>query len=154
MKRNFSVAILLTAVLTIAGSLQAQDPGMGKWKLNLAKSKYSPGPAPKSMTRTVEAQGDKVKYTFEGVNADGSAVSYSFAVAYDGKDYPINGVAPSGADSISFTKPASGPVEAHMKKGSETVLVSRVKVSGDGKTVTIEQTGKGGVKNTVVYEKL
>ena len=29
---------------------QAQEPWFGTWKLNLAKSKYSPGPAPKSTT--------------------------------------------------------------------------------------------------------
>ncbi len=31
---------------------QAADPLIGTWKLNLAKSKFSPGPAPKSVTAT------------------------------------------------------------------------------------------------------
>jgi hypothetical protein len=40
--------------------------------LNLAKSKYSPGPAPKSQTLKIEAWGDDgVKYTADGVGADG-----------------------------------------------------------------------------------
>jgi len=56
---------------------------LGKWKLNVEKSKYVPGPGPKSMTRTVEAEGDEVKFTYEGVAADRSAISYTFAVAYD-----------------------------------------------------------------------
>ena len=33
------------------------DPAIGTWKLNLAKSKYVPGPAPKSNTITITAAG-------------------------------------------------------------------------------------------------
>ena len=44
---------------------------------------------PKSLTRTVEADGDRVKFTYEGVAANGNAISYTFSVVYDGKDYPI-----------------------------------------------------------------
>ena len=29
----------------------AADPVLGTWELNVAKSKYNPGPAPKSQTR-------------------------------------------------------------------------------------------------------
>jgi hypothetical protein len=47
-------------------------------------------------------------------------------------------------------------VKGHLKKGGETVLISRVNVSADGKVTTIGQTspdGKGSVKNIIVYEK-
>jgi len=42
-------------------SAQASDPRIGTWKLNVAKSKYSPGPAPQSLTVKVEpsAQGGR-----------------------------------------------------------------------------------------------
>src|SRR5262245_41254547 len=84
-----TVAVLPALAVAVTS---AQDrPGLGKWKLNVEESKYSPGPAPKSMTRTTEADGDKVKFTYEGVAANGSAVSYTFTLAYDGKDYPISG---------------------------------------------------------------
>ena len=156
MKRSLAVAAFALLTLAVAGRLIAQNPALGTWKLNVAKSKYNPGPAPKSMTRTLEAQGDKVKSTFQGVAADGSAISYSFAIAYDGKDYPITGSAPGGADSISVTESAPGSYEAHLKKGGETILISHVKVSADGKATTISQNsaaGKGSVKNIIVYEK-
>ena len=156
MKRN--VAAIAFAMLLVAGGgrLLAQNTALGTWKLNVAKSKYNPGPAPKGMTRTLEAQGDSVKHTYQGVAADGSAISYGFTAAYDGKDYPITGSAPGGADSISITESAPGSFEAHLKKGGDTVLISRVKVSADGKVTTISQTspdGKGSVKNIIVYEK-
>ena len=156
MKRSLAVAALAILVLAVAGRLIAQNPALGTWKLNVAKSSYNPGPAPKSVTRTLEAQGDKVKHTYQGIAADGSAISYGFTAAYDGKDYPITGSAPGGADSISITQSAPGSFEAYLKKGGETVFISRVKVSADGKVTTINQTspdGKGSVKNIIVYEK-
>jgi hypothetical protein len=147
-----AIAVLLCAT---ASRLPAQNPSVGIWKLNVAKSQYIPGPAPKSMTRTVESAGDKVKYTFAGIAADGSPISYSFTVAYDGKDYPITGAAPAGADAIAITRSASGSSEAVLKKSGHPVLISQVKAS-DAKTTTILQTsapGTGSVKNTLVYEK-
>ena len=52
-----------------AGS--ADDPVLGTWHLNVAKSKYSPGPAPKSQVRTYEAHKDGVKATIRTIYADG-----------------------------------------------------------------------------------
>jgi hypothetical protein len=154
-KRILALAAITVLICATASRLLAQNPAAATWKLNVAKSKYIPGPPPKSMTRTVESQGDKVKYTFSGVNADGSAISYSFTVAYDGKDYPITGAAPGGADTISITKSSSGSNEAILKKSGHPVLISKVKLS-DGKVTTITQTspqGTGPVNNTLVYEK-
>jgi hypothetical protein len=153
MKRTLVFVIFAVFGFATASHLLAQNTTLGTWKLNVAKSKYTPGPAPKSMTRTVASEGDKVKYTFEGVAADGSPISYSFTVAYDGKDYPITGSGmPGGADSISFNQSN----EATLKKTGQPVLISKVKVSADAKVTTITQTsapGKGSVNNTVIYEK-
>ena len=68
------------AFLAVVGccTLQAQsNPLVGTWKLNVEKSKFDPGPAPKSLTRTVVAQGEGVKYTFEGVAAGSYAGTYA-----------------------------------------------------------------------------
>jgi len=51
------------------------NPLFGTWKLNVAKSKYT-GTPPKEMTRTVETDGDSVRYTYAGTAADGSSISY------------------------------------------------------------------------------
>ena len=47
----------------------AEDVTLGTWKLNLAKSKYSPGPAPKSGTLKAEAVGDNIKLSIDGTDA-------------------------------------------------------------------------------------
>jgi hypothetical protein len=149
-----AIAILFSATVC---RVLAQTPALGTWKLNVAKSKYSPGPAPKSMTRTVESAGDKVKYTFQGVAADGSKIAYTFTVAFDGKDYPITGSgAPGGADAIAIKKTDTGSYEAILKKAGKPILISRVQVSNDTNSTTISQSsadGKGTINNQMVFDK-
>ena len=156
MKRTLAFVAIAVLAFAAASRVLAQNPFVGTWKLNVAKSKYNPGPAPKSMTRTVAAEGDKVKYTFEGVAADGSPVSYSYTVAYDGKEYPITGAAPSGADTISAKQSSSASLESTFKKSGQPVFTAKTTVSADGKVTTITQTspkGSGSLNNSLVYEK-
>jgi hypothetical protein len=131
------------AVLAVIGSctLRAQSsPLVGTWKLNVTKSKYDPGPTPKSLTRTVEAQGDGLKYTFDGVAADGTPIAYGFSVKFDGNDNPISGSIPSGADTISGKRTDSNHYVATLKKGDKVIGTSKVTVSKDGKVTTVDQT--------------
>jgi hypothetical protein len=142
MKRVFHLVAIAVFVLAAGVATRAQsNPLVGTWKLNLEKSKYDPGPAPKSLTRTVVADGDGVKYTFAGVAADGAAISYGFAVKFDGKDNPITGTGPYGSDSISAVKTDATHYVATVKKGGKAIAVSKVAVSSDGKTTTVEASG-------------
>src|SRR5271165_121802 len=151
------VAIALLAVVGSSPLHAQSNPLVGTWKLNVTKSKFDPGPAPNSLTRTVEAQGDGVKYTFDGVGADGMPVGYSFAVKFDGKDNPIMGSMPSGADTISAKRIDSNNFEATLKKGSKVIGTSKVTVSKDGMVTTVESKGTNaaGVKthDVQVYDK-
>ena len=53
---KISISVLATVLwLGLSSNLLAADASLGTWKLNLAKSKYNPGPAPKSATFTLEA---------------------------------------------------------------------------------------------------
>ena len=82
MKRFLEIVAIVALAVVGSGPLHGQSNSLvGTWKLNVAKSKFNPGPALKSMTRTVEAQGDGVKYTFEGVAADGTVIAYGFFVS-------------------------------------------------------------------------
>jgi hypothetical protein len=89
MKRLLLFATVVALSLVTSGALLAQsNPQIGTWKLNVAKSNFGGTPAPKNETRTVEAQGDGAKYSFEGVGADGSSIAWSFTTKYDGYDCP------------------------------------------------------------------
>lgn len=135
------VAAALFAVVGSSAVHAQSNPLVGTWKLNIAKSKFDPGPAPKSLTRTVEAQGDGVKYTFSGVSADGKPIAYGFSVQFDGKDNPISGSIPSGADTISAKRTDTNHFVATLKKGGKVVGTSKVAVSADGKTTTVDSDG-------------
>jgi hypothetical protein len=158
MKRTLRLAIFATSLALILTAAFAQTgPPTGKWKLNLEKSKYVPGPAPKSLTRTVEADGDKVKFTYEGVAGNGNAISYSFSVTFDGKDYPITGSgATGGADTIAVKQLGPRSFLSTLKKAGVPVAISKTEISADGKITTQHVSspdGKGPINNTAVYDK-
>ena len=154
----FVLSFLVTASVASSPLLAQGNPFVGNWKLNVAKSKFEPGPAPKSQTRTVVAEGEGAKYTFEGVRADGTSFSYSFTVNYDGKDNPISGEgAPGSADTIAIKRVGDYKVEATLKKAGKQVGTSKAEVSTDGKVSTVKSKGHtpdGKAYSIVaVYEK-
>jgi len=62
----------LTAICVFATALVAADnPFVGTWKLNLAKSKFAPGTQPKEVTVVFESVGDQIKRVATGVDEDG-----------------------------------------------------------------------------------
>jgi hypothetical protein len=141
--KRFLLSFLVVTALAAVPLMAQTNPFIGTWKLNVAKSKSEPGPVPKSQTRTVVADGDGTKYSFEGVRADGTAISYSFTVKYDGKDYPITGTgAPGGADSISIKRVGTNKAEAILKKDGKVVGKSTADVSKDGTVSTVRSKGK------------
>ena len=147
---------LVLAMLAVSVGLRAQqDPLIGTWKLNLAKSKYSPGPAPKSQTIKYEAQGDGLKIAADNVNADGSTQHIQQTVKPDGKEYPVSG--DPDRDSATLKRIDAYTTEAMGKKaGKPTTTIRRV-VSKDGKTLTLTSTGTNAkgqkVNNVAVYDK-
>jgi len=99
-------------------SAQASDPRVGTWKLNVAKSKYNPGPAPQSQTLKVEASGKGEKVTSEVVGADGKRkyvhVHGQFSMA---RTIRLSGSL-VGADKVSLKGASTrGPTERTDKKG-------------------------------------
>jgi len=139
-------------------SAQASDPRIGTWKLNVAKSKYSPGPAPQSLTVKVEPSGQGgEKVTAEFVNADGTRTTVQYTEAnFDGKDYPLTG-SQFGADTVSLKRIDTRTTERTDKKGSTVVQTLRRVVSQDGKTMTVTTKGTNtqgqAMNNVAVFEK-
>ncbi len=67
-----ALGVVLVVVDIVSVSAQTSDPRTGTWKLNVEKSKFSPGPPPQSLTVKVEPSGQGEKVSTEGVNADGT----------------------------------------------------------------------------------
>ena len=55
--RGVGLGIVVLVWAGVQLPAQESDPLVGTWELNVAKSKYSPGPAPKSETRTYVVSG-------------------------------------------------------------------------------------------------
>src|ERR1700752_1170410 len=159
MKRLFNFFALLVAGAVVAGTLMAQtQPSfVGTWKLNLAKSKDEGSSAPKSLTRTVTAEGQGLKDSLEGEAADGAKISYGFTTKLDGKDSEITGVGmAAGADAVAPEKPSVHHISGVLKKGGAKIGSVSSAISPDGKTVTVNPKAKidgKEVKTEQVYEK-
>ncbi len=155
---SFGMVLALGVVLgagVVSLSAQGSDPRLGTWKLNVAKSQYSPGPAPQSLTVKVEPSGQGEKVTTETVNADGTRTTAQYTANFDGKDYPLTG-SPI-ADMVSLKRIDARTTERTDKKGS-TVATTLVRVvSQDGKTMTVTTKGTNAqgqaVNNVLLFEK-
>ena len=138
-------------------SAQMNDPRIGTWKLNVAQSKYSPGPAPQSLMLKVEAAaGQGEKTTSDFVNADGTRTTTQYTANFDGKASPLTG-SQFGADMVSLKRIDVRTTERTDKKGDKVVQVLTRVVSQDGKTMTVTTKGINtqgqAVSNVGVFEK-
>jgi hypothetical protein len=148
-------AVLTLGFRPMSLSAQGTDPAAGTWELNLAKSKFSPGPAPKSQTRTYEVTGADVKYTLKGIDADGKPTLVQYTAKYDGKDYPVTGS--QDFDTISLKRVDAVTAQATLKKGGKMVQTATRVVSKDGKALTLTTIGTNAkgqpVNNVLVFDK-
>ena len=158
MQSNVSRVALATLMVIFWANLasaQTPDPLIGTWKLNVAKSTYSPGPPQKGGTVKFEAAGEGIKLTADIQDADGSATHTEYTGNYDGKDYPLTGSA--AADTVSLKRIDANTTERTDKKGGKVVATFTRKVSSDGKTLTVTHKGTNAqgqpVNNLIVLEK-
>jgi hypothetical protein len=126
MKRAISI---LAAIAFCAGmnATLAADMFSGNWKLNLAKSKFDPGPAPKGPNFS------KIEATNNPVKGD------------------------PNRDTAALKKINDNTIEIVNKRDGKVTTTTRVVFSNDGKTRTQTTTGTNAkgekVNSSVVYEK-
>jgi hypothetical protein len=152
-----SAVVCIGLSVALVGPAQAQnDSQVGVWKLNVAKSKYSPGPKPTSGSTTIEAAGAGTKVSVDQTLPDGTKRQYSFTANYDGKDASIVGNNPD-SDTVARTRVNATTVRTVSKKGGKVTTTQTSTVSSDGKTRTVTTKGvnaKGQpVNNVAVYER-
>jgi len=149
-------SIVLTIALCVIGLGLgfAQSPQMGTWKLNEAKSKIPAG-FMKNTTVVYAAEGDKVKVTTDGTDADGKPMKTEWVGNFDGKDYPLTG--DPTADSRSYQKVSDHELTLANKKAGKATTTGKIVVSADGKsrTLSVEGTDANGkkVSSKAVYDK-
>ena len=148
-----TIALSISLVFVSVAVGFQNNPQMGTWKLNEAKSKFA-GKA-RNQTVVYEAAGDQTKVTVDGVDESGNASHNEWTGKFDGKDYPVTGDATS--DTRSYRMINKNTLALTGKKGGKVTLTGRIVVSRNGKTRTVTTTttnAKGKkVTNVAVYDK-
>ena len=97
LRSTLAVAALVAFAATAAPAAQrataspkTPDHLVGVWQLNLAKSRYFPGPAPTSETRTYTREGDSVVGVIRRMFPDGRSDRIEYTANFD-REYPVMG---------------------------------------------------------------
>ena len=149
------VVVLLLATILPQGSFAQDDPLIGTWKLNLAKSTFSPGLAPRSATVRYEPIENGLKATTDIVDAQGRRGRGVFTIIYDGQAHPVSGV--PDADSSTYKPISANTVEYTRFKAGRVVQTGVRVVSSDGRTMTFTRKSinrqEQKIVDVFVYEK-
>jgi len=147
--------LLLIPVLACTKVQQPPDPLVGTWTLNIARSKFRPGLPPASMTVTYEQVPEGLHATSIVVLRDGTSSRNEYTAAYDGKDYPITGVAK--VDSVTIRQIDTLTSERIDKRSGERVQSYMRQVYADGRTMIVTQKGADAmgslVDHTMIFER-
>ena len=131
--------VLTLAVCAVAMALSAADnPNIGTWKLNEAKSKIPAGVG-KNITVVYSAAGSDIKVTTDGVDGKGNPAHSEWTGQFDGKPYPVTGS--TAVDSRSVTAKGERTLEIANMKDGKTVSSGKVELAKDGKSRTLEIEG-------------
>jgi hypothetical protein len=156
MKRFAGVMLGVVALTVTPGIVGAQtpEPIVGTWKLDVAKSTYKPGPAPKSTTIVVKPAGKGIDVAVDAVSADGSPLKWGFTTVRDGKEEAkITGNNPL-FDTVTASRESANAGTNLYKKAGKLVMTTKVAIAADGKSMTVTSTGtdaKGQAVNNVAH---
>ena len=157
-RRTFTTTALLCLAVATAlpqAGLAQSNPWLGMWKLNLAKSTYAPGQAPRSSTYNFQGAGANLTNTVETVDAAGSSTKTVNPHIYDGQVHPITGN--PNVDTRMYTRADANTVISASMKAGKLVQVTTIVLSQDGRTITTSTRGTDArgqqVNSVAVYDK-
>ena len=141
--RRSTIVALLIAALALPGAVvlgQSKDPLIGTWLLDRSKSDFDPPQPFQRRTLFVEETENGLSYRTRTVSDRLQASEISYAGRTDGTDLPIEG---SVLDSVSLKRVNATTVERAGKLKGNVVETTTMKVSPDGKMLTL--TIKGSI---------
>lgn len=131
-------------------TVSAADPFIGVWKLNPSKSKFIPGPAPRSLTVTWAADAGGVKVSSAGIRADGRTIEEAYVANYDGKEYSKPG--PWNFDAVINRTISETEREDIFKKRGAIAGTAHYTMSEDG-TVMVNTWSYGELRDVRVFDR-
>ena len=157
--RSVGIAAFLFCTIVVVAAASAQtkdDPALGTWKLNVAKSTFTPGPPIKGDTRSYEVNDEGwLIVTTETIQPDGRKTGVRFAAKFDGKAYPQIGRFASTVTLITYEPVDKRTLKYTQRDSSGKVNSTNTRtVSADGRTMTIEQKSTDDKGRPVVNVEL
>jgi len=146
----------LTLVMLFVGltMCSAQNPNLGTWKLNEAKSKIPAG-SPKNLTVKYEAAGDSIKAAIDGVDGQGKPTHNEWTGKFDGKDYPVIG--DTASDTRAIKQVDDHHYDLTVKKAGKVTMTGKAVIAADGKSRTVTVSGMDSmgmkIEGVSVYDK-
>jgi hypothetical protein len=126
-------AILASA---LGGCMHDGDPFAGVWRLDLARTHYSPSADPRrEETFSCAPASRGVRCTITSVRADGRRLVGRFAAAYDGRPGPVSGI--PDMDRVTLRRSGARAVDATFSDGARPVFGYRATRSASGDTLTV-----------------
>ena len=130
-----------------------EDLLLGTWQLDLTKSRYTPGPPPRSETRTYVRDKEGMKGTIQRRRDDGREEVIEYRADFD-HEFPVTGT--EAYDTIRLKRIDARTAEAVLSHAGRVFGTARRVISEDGRTLTItfRQEDRGILEsNIAVYRK-
>ena len=145
--------VFLLFVFGLAGSLQAADPLIGTWKLNVTKSEMpSPEVAMEELTEIYrEIEGDQIEFTRKGTQTNGTAISSIWTWPQQGGMVKRRHPSPLPADRAYVqTVVEPGNWYVTVLQNGKQIAVRHKAFSKDGKIMTQIYMGMGAQGKPIV----
>jgi len=150
------IGFVILAALVATHSSASPDPFVGKWKLDIRRSKYPAGTCPTNMLIEMRPAENGIWYRSDATYRTGSEIHAQYTASYDGKQTIVMG-GRGMLLPVSLKRIDSRTVVASYLRGFEIIAISRRVVSADGKRMTITTTSRERIGNSVrtvgVYTK-
>jgi hypothetical protein len=160
MSSGLRIVGLAAAIAIVAfpcvGVAQVPQSVLGTWKMNVAKSTYSPGPAPRSTTSHWEVvPGGGAKGVVETVDAAGRSFHYELVTMFDGKEAEYKGA--SAPTTRAYSRIDDRTYQYVERVNGKITTTNRVTMAADGRTRTQVTTGTGAdgrpVNNVTLWDR-
>jgi hypothetical protein len=149
--------VVALATVNMTGASQSpatsQDPVIGHWRLDVSKSKYSPGPGPKSETRTYQATGEGIRAVIVRTHQNGRVETIEYEVDHDSINHVIG---TPDYDAIRLTRINAYVSEATLSHAGRLFGTARREIARDGMTmvITFRQESQTRIHNVAHYVKV
>ena len=150
-----ALALVLLPLWSTRADGQKQAPAdavIGTWRLDVSKSKFTPGPGPKSETRVYRDTGNGIAAVITRTHGDGRVETIEYGANQDSVNHVIG---TPDYDSVTLKRIDAYTSEATLSHAGKTFGTARRVIADDGRTMTItfRQDGDRPITNVSVYVK-